>query len=844
MNKEKIEINWSKFKRVFDYNPFFIHKDIEQTFFDIENKYFDLKWNSKYDQVVNDTSDDVNDGEEKEIDFDLMQSLSIEPQKDSFSLVELEEFKVSHDLDALFDQKINENTSNKYILVKATSFDRYKNDAIKFYVEKYNIKPEEVKYISIKETKELKEKITLDLYNDPKVKLIISPVFSFIDESNEIDIEYKGSFLMYDKINNKVIDLAYKHYANQDYFYKFFYLNQILKENNIKVDDFSVIIVDPFIRATKQFESNKIPFYEAFSGPRSFSQPSGDKAKEIYSQAQSVYYTSGYYFLYDEANKEASKTRGWSFYNCIKNQKIIKRNNVAISKNASYDFVNLKNVNEFLNKYPEIHGYKTFDESKDFEEIRDFGYYSRIIAKSYLEFELQPWNYEAYKYFLYTESKDKYRYYDLWLEGQTNYETENSLREKVAKNFYDKKEGDIKTLSGISIPSYLKKDKTKTSILLNYLIGPEYKLFSGNYLKTADLKSNTTFLHKKNEFDSAQNYFDVNIANIVRQLHIKDARICWYDYEGFADLYPILEGWIPYGQVTNQVSIIVTQNGVEERCLNIVKDTKNLTLMDICEMIDEIYADKADYYVVYNKTYENSRNEDVKQGVIKYMNQQNPSNEVKRFQEWFNNRYESIYEFTQKIDHIKLHTVDLDDCFDYKNINNWKKASEESSDSYYFAFETTKGDIIPTKLANDFEKVNKATYNKSLSTIKYLNFFYSIKKIEKYITHDELPLKHLITPYTELEDVQKGTDAMEKAIQRYMGSISDNVWEKQIVPNLKKYCENDVRAMIMVYDLIMFMLRKFIKNIDEIEYKVEERRFKYVYEPETNELKVVKLSNV
>ncbi|MHA0272859.1 hypothetical protein ACXYFN_02350 [Mycoplasma sp. 48589B] len=106
-------------------------------------------------------------------------------------------------------------------------------------------------------------------------------------------------------------------------------------------------------------------------------------------------------------------------------------------------------------------------------------------------------------------------------------------------------------------------------------------------------------------------------------------------------------------------------------------------------------------------------------------------------------------------------------------------------------------------------------------------FYYSIKKIEKYITHLGLRLKTLITPYADLE-IQKGTMAMEKAMQRNAGIIGDNLWNEMTVPALKMYCENDVKAMIMVYELIMYLGRlKFKDELDEFEYKITKDDFTY-----------------
>ena len=42
---------------------------------------------------------------------------------------------------------------------------------------------------------------------------------------------------------------------------------------------------------------------------------------------------------------------------------------------------------------------------------------------------------------------------------------------------------------------------------------------------------------------------------------------------------------------------------------------------------------------------------------------------------------------------------------------------------------------------------------------------------------------------------------MRTAIERFIGVIGDEKW-KNILDDLKEYCENDVRAMIMVYDYV------------------------------------------
>ncbi|WAM06936.1 hypothetical protein ONA23_01845 [Mycoplasmopsis cynos] len=63
---------------------------------------------------------------------------------------------------------------------------------------------------------------------------------------------------------------------------------------------------------------------------------------------------------------------------------------------------------------------------------------------------------------------------------------------------------------------------------------------------------------------------------------------------------------------------------------------------------------------------------------------------------------------------------------------------------------------------------------------------------------------------------------MQEAISRYLGATNKRVWENTICPELKKYCENDVRAMIMVYDLIMHVNNKIFSNMNEFEYKINQ----------------------
>ena len=87
---------------------------------------------------------------------------------------------------------------------------------------------------------------------------------------------------------------------------------------------------------------------------------------------------------------------------------------------------------------------------------------------------------------------------------------------------------------------------------------------------------------------------------------------------------------------------------------------------------------------------------------------------------------------------------------------------------------------------------------------------YSIKNIEKHISQNKIYLPRKIQEYKNLE-IQNGLIAMEIAIKRSINIIGDLEW-KSYEEKLKKYCENDVRAMIMVYDFVLSLKNKYYKN--------------------------------
>ena len=120
--------------------------------------------------------------------------------------------------------------------------------------------------------------------------------------------------------------------------------------------------------------------------------------------------------------------------------------------------------------------------------------------------------------------------------------------------------------------------------------------------------------------------------------------------------------------------------------------------------------------------------------------------------------------YNQKIDHIIDNTFDLLELFKITNAN---------------------------------DKIPPIFLHKLLG-------FSSIKKLENLITNSQIQLPVMIKPYKSL-DVQNGLMAMNKAIQRYLNGIGNHEWD-EVVNQLKAYCENDVKAMIMVYHFVLFLL--------------------------------------
>ncbi|RMA77451.1 uncharacterized protein DUF2779 [Metamycoplasma subdolum] len=245
-------------------------------------------------------------------------------------------------------------------------------------------------------------------------------------------------------------------------------------------------------------------------------------------------------------------------------------------------------------------------------------------------------------------------------------------------------------------------------------------------------------------------------------LNYEEKNIAWFDFEGFQLTWPIIDYLPAWRQVISQLSIITTyrKNVVKNVSEDFVYDPLNYSYKTIVKIINDIYKKDVDYYVVYNQGYEKTR--------IKEM-----------------------------LETLKCYAEDKTNDF----------TTEE-----YLEIET-KGKEIIKKMAD----LHKLYVNSSPQLIKkpvinlgFLGGKSSIKLLEKFVHASKLKLKHEITPYNELE-VQNGSMAMEIAQARAQNKIGNLEWE-DICKNLRKYCHNDVVAMIMVADLSNWIIQNSEKN--------------------------------
>ncbi|MEE3928167.1 DUF2779 domain-containing protein [Mycoplasmopsis ciconiae] len=745
MKQQKNEITWSVFKRYINLGEFFTWNNPSEYLVQIYNQKHktNLSYDNLKDKYIDSLEEDISDDELFGGILDI-------------------------------DSEENKQTQNN---IESRIFQIYKQKAVDFYIQKYQINNTQVEYISPKTSSNIytatqaKALLTKQALENPQIQLIVDPVF-YYDLNDHFLV--KTSFLIFDKTQNKIVNLKFSSGMQISEFHKsFFDYYTLRKTTNIpEIKSISYINIDPLKTANLDVSKQQIPFYESFSSV--FSASKSDKTET--EKKQEVFYAKDDFIL---------KRTGDIFAKSLLFGAIVNYDFLYIVKN------NLKNNSARLTKNKENNtfNYQNYFHNDKYETKPLLGTYSEVIAKI----------------------QESFIYKDYSVEKFENY---------------------INQIDFLSSKDNPFKKEIKILILVA-LFGDQAPLLSFGYKKTQKievpldeyLKIYDDFSNKRN------NYFRVSTLNVIKQLHQKDAKIVWYDYEGFSSVLPPLDYYPSHRQVLNQVSIVKTINGKEIDNHNYVYDTKKIKLQDLVEIIEHVYSDKSDYYVVFNRNYENSRNREISKVVEKslknaqrYLQDNNDANVILdnlendlAFYKYFYNKYSDVYQFKNKVNHINDNTIDLADVFKSVPKNSiYLPENNGFKDLKYFLIKDA--DIVETQ-ENEIDKSKYFLGEKYHIFFRELLSYYSIKKIEHLITDSNVSLPQKIKEYKKLR-IQKGTMAMEEAIRRYENLTSDSQWE-DISYYLAEYCENDVRAMIMVYDFIMFVAKKLFSNICDYEYKIE-----------------------
>lgn len=277
----------------------------------------------------------------------------------------------------------------------------------------------------------------------------------------------------------------------------------------------------------------------------------------------------------------------------------------------------------------------------------------------------------------------------------------------------------------------------------------KYHGFSGNIITKKNIiedeEITNNVFQKYQEIDQDAITDKKRVIEFLDNIHLSK-KVIWYDFEGFSLPFPAVDHTKAFQQIVFQLSKIETNSNVEElQKQNLIWDPTNIGPKEMYEIIYHVYSNKADKYIVYNKGYENSR---LREMVL-----------LLQGTEYYD-------EATEMFAHIDDNTLDLWELFKV----------------------TRGGSNVPAILLSD-QKCKS-----------------SIKNIEKHISANNINLPYSIKEYKNL-DVKNGSMAMDVAIKRAIGVMGDSQWAEK-VEQLKEYCENDVRMMIMVYHFIKYLIWK------------------------------------
>lgn len=225
---------------------------------------------------------------------------------------------------------------------------------------------------------------------------------------------------------------------------------------------------------------------------------------------------------------------------------------------------------------------------------------------------------------------------------------------------------------------------------------------------------------------------------------LKDKKV-YFDFETINPAIRVVDKSLPFTQIVTQNSVIIDENNNEPLvCNNLMQDPLHYDDSFYKKVIDSIYRGNNYSYIVYNKTFEKNR--------------------LLEMAEHLNND-----EYSLKVNVIIDNFFDLADFF---------KISQSSGFVLFY---------------------------------KELGGFYSIKKILPLIEKYDPNIFEITkcVNYDDLE-IKNGQICQKNSLLRFFGFyktyINEQKWA-EIVENSKKYCENDVRAMVA----IMYFLQKNYK---------------------------------
>ncbi|MCR8966649.1 DUF2779 domain-containing protein [Mycoplasma zalophidermidis] len=403
---------------------------------------------------------------------------------------------------------------------------------------------------------------------------------------------------------------------------------------------------------------------------------------------------------------------------------------------------------------------------------------------------------------------------------------------KITKPAYSiKQNGEL--IFDLSTDSTAWGKNKELNTIKNLYLGPNYVYSSGNGGTGNSLKildQNHIDKHKfiVDKLYSFPNYFTNKALELISELMVKNLKIVWYDYEGVSSLIPIFDGLKSWRQVPHQVSVIITQNGQVVSEEDVIKDPKNLELIDLVDVIIRVHS-SADKYVVFNKNYENTRNLEIRDMVKqRYDNfDQNNTDDVEFVNQMRTRGFDSWLDFEILVKHIYDNTFDLLECFTTKTditdqvfyVSRYIKYNEYHKPSFKLNLKEFEGNLDDYKKICDEYRRNTFA-DKELKTIRIMELlgYTSIKKLEKLITKSGYQYRWKIKEYAGLE-IKNGSMALELAVNRNANCTKDNEWAAK-VEKLKEYCHNDVVAMIVVYEFILGFIADVFPEIYGFEFEL------------------------